>query len=174
MESPIEGTSTLTGAPLAASALGAAAPPFPPFFPPTPGANAITACPTFTVSPTFASTRVTVPPLGARTSIVTLSVSICATVSSVATSSPTAFVTLATAPSEIESPIDGTAIVSSRVAVPPLCLRIIVIASNPPSPIIAFARALVVAFAVSVFFAPSLVVPVVARPIVRVAPCERW
>jgi hypothetical protein len=55
-----------------------------------------------------------------------------------------------------------------------LCLRIIVIASNPPSPIIAFARALAVAFAVSVFFAPSLVVPVVARPIVRVARCERW
>jgi hypothetical protein len=51
-----------------------------------------------------------------------------------------------------------------------LCLRIIVIASNPPSPIIARARALVVAFAVSVSFAPSrVVVPVVARPIVRVA-----
>ena len=59
--------------------------------------------------------------------------------------------------------------ISSRVAVPPLCLRIIVIASNPPSPIIARARALVVAFAVSVSFAPSRVVPVVARPIVRVA-----
>ena len=118
IESPIEGTSTLAGGPpLAAAGFPAAAAAV--FFAlplSLPIANAMTLCPTETVSPGFASTRVTLPALGARTSMVTLSVSICATTSSVTTSSPTFFITVEIVPSVIESPIDGTTTVDSSTA----------------------------------------------------------
>ena len=120
MESPICGTSIATGfeaalfdAGVSVSAAGAdadaadaaatcAA---------APSSISATACPTFTVSPSLTSTFVIVPATGDRTSIVTLSVSICATTSSTATASPGALSTAAMEPSVMESPICGTSTV---------------------------------------------------------------
>mmetsp|Transcript_26737 Transcript_26737/g.32457 ORF Transcript_26737/g.32457 Transcript_26737/m.32457 type:complete len:252 (-) Transcript_26737:196-951(-) len=96
------------GAADAAGAAGAAA-----FGAAAPSAILNTGVPTTTVS--FSATRISVivPLVGARTSMVTLSVSICATHSSMSTESPTSFKMAAKDPSEIESPISGTATVTS-------------------------------------------------------------
>lgn len=58
--------------------------------------------------PDLTSTAWSLPAFGARTSIVTLSVSICKIVSSSATDSPCCLRTAAIVPSVIESPILGT------------------------------------------------------------------
>ena len=116
MESPIAGTSMGCGGPSSAAAAFSAAAFFPAAFLDLAGAAAAastahTGWPTLTVSPSLTSTSETTPATGARTSMVTLSVSIWAMTSSTATASPGCLSTAAMAPSVMESPMGGTSTV---------------------------------------------------------------
>merc|ERR1719502_1888757 len=73
-----------------------------------PGVILKSSAPTSTVSSSPAQNAVMVPDMGAATSTVTLSVSICTTTSSSAAYSPTSLRRVTTVPSVIESPISGT------------------------------------------------------------------
>mmetsp|Transcript_9764 Transcript_9764/g.41511 ORF Transcript_9764/g.41511 Transcript_9764/m.41511 type:complete len:244 (-) Transcript_9764:11-742(-) len=114
MESPICGTSMSDGGPAAVSGAGAFDA-FLAFLPPAaaPASTVHTPWPTVTESPSFTRTSTTVPAAGALTSMVTLSVSICAITSSASTASPGPFKTAAMDPSVMESPIAGTATTSA-------------------------------------------------------------
>mmetsp|Transcript_15007 Transcript_15007/g.24485 ORF Transcript_15007/g.24485 Transcript_15007/m.24485 type:complete len:207 (+) Transcript_15007:1141-1761(+) len=113
MESPIDGTWMPKGAeeaPAGAEVRGAgeAAAAFL-----APSVSVATPCPTMTVSPSLTRISPMTPATGERTSMVTLSVSICAITSSTATSSPGALSTAAMDPSVMESPICGTSTVEA-------------------------------------------------------------
>ena len=83
-----------------------------------PASTTHTPCPTTTESPSLTNTSTTVPEVGARTSMVTLSVSICAIISSTSTRSPGCFRMAAILPSVMESPIGGIATVVSPATKP--------------------------------------------------------
>ena len=100
----------------AAGAVSLAAAFLPPFFAgaAAPSSSVHTACPTLTLSPSATRMSFTTPAAGALTSMVTLSVSICAMTSSTATESPGALRTAAMDPSVMLSPIGGTSTCVAR------------------------------------------------------------
>merc|ERR1739848_119486 len=86
--------------------------------PAAPKLTLATGCPTTTVSSSATRISSTTPAPGERISIVTLSVSTCTMTSSSPTASPAALSTVAIVPSDMESPIWGTSIVTLSNAGP--------------------------------------------------------